>query len=215
MRISPVRLVLAGVVALAAIVPIAYLAADRDSSETSTPTTSTPAATASESSAALVPICGKADGATFCVTGEAADALSAAFDVLDASGPADALAYLDEQLRAQVSWVDQCHQMIHILGHESARRYSMPEILAIDNRMCQDGYLDGAMEGFADYSDDDTFWDGVRTLCVPFIGHSWKASSCGHGMGHALAQRMRWWTDHGYRQPFRRFWCHRCRRHQT
>lgn len=138
---------------------------------------------------ARIPVCGVAEGVTFCVDGAAAEALGKAMVVFDKEGPAAALALLEGQLANGAEWVDQCHQMIHIIGHQAARDYPMPEVLAVDNRMCQDGYVDGAMEGFADYSEEQEFWDGVRDLCLPFMQDSWKAQSCAHGMGHALAFR--------------------------
>ena len=140
---------------------------------------------------ARIPLCGKTEGEQFCVKGSAARDLSAALSIFDKSGPAEALDYLSEKLEGGVEWSQQCHQMIHIIGHEAARLYPIAEVVAVDNRMCQDGYLDGAMEGFSDYSTDDEFWKGIAEMCVPMIEaqDSWKASSCAHSVGHAIAFR--------------------------
>lgn len=138
-----------------------------------------------------VPVCGATTEGEFCINGTAAEDLNAALAIFDSSGPADSLNYLLEKLDDGAEWSQQCHQMIHIIGHDAARLYPIADVIAVDNRMCQDGYLDGAMEGFADYSDDAAFWEGIKTLCLPMRaqGDAWKASSCAHSIGHAIAFR--------------------------
>lgn len=140
---------------------------------------------------ARVPLCGKTEGAQFCVKDTAARDLDAALSIFDKSGPAEALDYLLEKLEGGAEWSQQCHQMIHIIGHEAARLYPIADVVAVDNRMCQDGYLDGAMEGFSDYSNDEDFWKGIAEMCVPMIEaqDAWKATSCAHSIGHAIAFR--------------------------
>jgi hypothetical protein len=138
-----------------------------------------------------VPVCEQVSGDRFCVSGQAALDLDEAMQVFEAQGPAAAMKLLETKLSEGASWVRECHQMIHIIGHEAARLYPIREVVAVDNRMCQDGYLDGAMEGFADYSDEQEFWDGISVMCDPMIenGDRWKASSCAHSVGHAIAFR--------------------------
>lgn len=138
-----------------------------------------------------VPVCGATTKSEFCIKGAAAEDLDAALTIFDRSGPAESLNYLLDKLDAGAEWSQQCHQMIHIIGHEAARLYPIADVIAVDNRMCQDGYLDGAMEGFSDYSDDVEFWEGIKNLCLPMRaeGDAWKATSCAHSIGHAIAFR--------------------------
>lgn len=138
-----------------------------------------------------IPVCGKDTIGKFCLRGVAVDDMAAAIEIFDRSGPAESLNYLLEKLDAGAEWSQECHQMIHIIGHEAARLYPIADVVAVDNRMCQDGYLDGAMEGFSDYSAEPEFWEGIRTLCLPMraAGDGWKASSCAHSIGHAIAFR--------------------------
>lgn len=138
-----------------------------------------------------VPVCGATTKGEFCIEGSAAEDLDAALAIFDRSGPTESLNYLLDKLDAGAEWSQQCHQMIHIIGHEAARLYPIADVVAVDNRMCQDGYLDGAMEGFSDYSDDVEFWEGIKNLCLPMRaeGDAWKATSCAHSIGHAIAFR--------------------------
>lgn len=138
-----------------------------------------------------VPACGSTAKGEFCIQGTAAEDLDAALEIFDSSGPADSLNYLLGKLDAGAEWSQQCHQMIHVIGHEAARLYPIADVVAVDNRMCQDGYLDGAMEGFSDYSTDEEFWEGIKNLCLPMRaqGDAWKATSCAHSIGHAIAFR--------------------------
>ena len=138
-----------------------------------------------------VPVCEQVEDGKFCVSGRAALDLDEAIRVFDKQGPGASMAFMEAKLSEGASWVRECHQMIHIIGHEAARLYPIQEVVAVDNRMCQDGYLDGAMEGFADYSDEQEFWDGIASMCDPMLesGDRWKASSCAHSVGHAIAFR--------------------------
>lgn len=138
-----------------------------------------------------VPVCGEDAENKFCISGEAANDLNDALRIFDKTGPADALNHLQKRLDEGAQWTQQCHQMIHIIGHDAARLYPISEVVAVDNRMCQDGYLDGAMEGFADYANDKEFWEGIARVCQPMLdeGDSWKASSCAHSVGHSIAFR--------------------------
>jgi hypothetical protein len=135
----------------------------------------------------LVPYCDEGTYA-FCVGGEPAEVLTEAMNIFDVDGPAAALLHIQSYVDSGVGWTDQCHQMLHVVGHEAARAVPMEEVFEIDNRLCQDGFLDGAMEGFADYTTEEEFWRGVEQLCRPLAG--WKAQSCAHGMGHAIAFRV-------------------------
>ena len=140
---------------------------------------------------ARVPVCKPEVSMKFCVSGQAALDLNEAMGVFTKSGPAAALKILENKMEAGVEWVKECHQMIHIIGHEAARLYPIADVVAVDNRMCQDGYLDGAMEGYADYTSEEEFWEGISTMCDPMIaqGDMWKATSCAHSVGHAIAFR--------------------------
>lgn len=175
-----------------------YVALVPQTATTDAPTTDTPAPLDVQTEGLptgsydpRVPVCDAPTQGEFCIKGIAAEDLNAALKIFDSSGPADALNYLLKKLDAGAEWSQQCHQMIHIIGHEAARLYPIADVVAVDNRMCQDGYLDGAMEGFSDYSDDAAFWEGITNLCLPMRtkGDVWKATSCAHSIGHAIAFR--------------------------
>lgn len=189
-----------GVVLMAASAMVYVAVGGTDSSVPTGPTATTGAGPTAEPEATegygvkfdpRVPVCGQGNNVKFCVKGQAALDLNEAMLVFEKSGPAAALKILETKLAEGAAWVKECHQMIHIIGHEAARLYPIRDVVDVDNRMCQDGYLDGAMEGFADYTNENEFWAGIKTMCSPMMdeGDMWKATSCAHSVGHAIAFR--------------------------
>lgn len=134
--------------------------------------------------------CGQAAAGEACFRAEELAAVTDIVAMVHSHSPTAALDEMRRQLDAGAVWAGNCHNVAHAVGHEATVTYTLLELFDMDERMCTDGFLDGVMEGFADATSGAEFWLGVRHLCDTYPVNSWKASSCAHGIGHALVRRV-------------------------
>ena len=104
----------------------------------------------------------------------------AEINALAASNPTQAIAALKEFIKIEPSFMNQCHELAHKIGHvvyenfgETAFTYKDP--------FCGAGYLHGLLEAATIFNESSSLKEIVHTVCSGEI-----EEACLHGLGHAI-----------------------------
>lgn len=105
--------------------------------------------------------------------------------LLTQQGAGEAFAYARQRLPADASFARDCHPLMHGLGHAAFAHYgSYAAASAIQDEMCNSGYVHGLIEAF--FSQSDNLERTVVETCPVSGVQDLRQWQCYHGIGHGL-----------------------------
>jgi len=102
------------------------------------------------------------------------DALSTVLE----KNPDEAFISLQEQIKSNPALEDECHDIVHEIGHTAYEKYGLNESFNYQNDLCGSGYIHGVIEKYFEDHKGETI-DATK-ICSRNDGR------CFHGVGHGL-----------------------------
>lgn len=94
--------------------------------------------------------------------------------------PIQAIALLKQFIEKEPTFMNQCHEMAHEIGHTSYKNFS-EQAFSFKDPFCGGGYLHGLLEEATIFDESMSLTEIVHTVCAGDI-----EESCLHGLGHAI-----------------------------
>lgn len=113
-------------------------------------------------------------------------------DIIQKQDPLVAMKRLD-QIQQNDSWVQgQCHQIIHVIGHNAYKKYgSVDGAMKYTNELCWSGYYHGVMEAYMAQYNDQQLMAKMPDICHQTSkSYSFDYYNCLHGLGHGVTIRF-------------------------
>ncbi len=104
-------------------------------------------------------------------------------DVIQRTAEADpiqAIALLKQFIESEPTFMNQCHEMAHEIGHISYENFG-EQAFSFKDPFCGGGYLHGLLEEATIFDESMSLTEIVHTVCSGDI-----EESCLHGLGHAI-----------------------------
>jgi hypothetical protein len=98
--------------------------------------------------------------------------------------PAAAIAALKNFIETNPSYMNQCHEIAHEIGHIAYENFD-ENAFTFKDPFCGGGYLHGLLEAATIFDESMSLKDIVHTVCSGEI-----EESCLHGLGHAIYQSV-------------------------
>ena len=92
--------------------------------------------------------------------------------------PVEAFASLQEQIKSNPAIEDECHDIVHEIGHAAYEKYGLKESFKYQNDLCGSGYIHGVIEKY--FEDHKGEAIDATKICNVTDGR------CFHGIGHGL-----------------------------
>lgn len=98
--------------------------------------------------------------------------------------PAAAISALKKFIETNPSYMNQCHELAHEIGH-TAYHYFGEKAFSYKDPFCGGGYLHGLLEEATEFNSSTDLTEMVHVVCSGDI-----EESCLHGLGHAIYQSV-------------------------
>jgi hypothetical protein len=99
---------------------------------------------------------------------------------LSETNPTEAISALKKFIKTEPSYMNQCHEIAHEIGHRAYTHFN-EQAFAFKDPFCGAGYLHGLLEEATIFDGTMSLKDMVHTVCSGEI-----EESCLHGLGHAI-----------------------------
>jgi hypothetical protein len=92
---------------------------------------------------------------------------------------------LSEMVNKSPDDVSLCHSIAHYASRQLVERFSVREMVSVDNGSCDFGFAHGAVEGLAEMY-PESLQEQALELCTGLDEGSFRRDNCAHGIGHAF-----------------------------
>ena len=106
-------------------------------------------------------------------------------DLVERKDPGVALATLEDAMSVNPPLADDCHSLVHEIGHAAYEKYGdFSNALSYHNEVCISGYMHGVIESA--FSETDNVFESMKLFCGAYPSGKFLSWQCYHGIGHAL-----------------------------
>lgn len=99
-------------------------------------------------------------------------------EIVTDKDPSFAFDALEEAIIDNPEIENECHDIVHEIGHEAYKKYGLQESFTFQNDMCGSGYIHGIVEAyFKDHQNENL---DANSICIKQDGR------CFHGIGHGF-----------------------------
>jgi hypothetical protein len=92
---------------------------------------------------------------------------------------------LSEMVNESPDDVSLCHSVAHYAARQLVDRFTVRDMVSVDDGSCDFGFAHGAVEGLAKQQ-PDSLQEQALVLCTGLEEGSFRRDNCAHGVGHAF-----------------------------